>query len=176
MSIEIVPAADSRWRSILPVPKDVVLENGPWCPMDRTVGLIPQDQGWVCASCGASWDQHGRHGRWLQADRVLVIDGHLVEPKEPGVEFVAEQLRWLDRRLATAIGAGAVSGGVYTAGRLMRPYSDQVPGELLLLLSGLLAAAGGVVVAVVLLLRWLDARRWAEMLDADDASEVSDGD
>ncbi|GIF08877.1 hypothetical protein [Actinoplanes siamensis] len=174
MSIEIVPATGSPWRDIYPVPKDVALQNGPWCPMDLKAGLIPQDQGWVCASCGACWDQHGRHGRWLQASTVLIVDGHLVEQKEPDAE--AERLRWLDRRLATAVGVGAVCGAGYSAGRLMRPYADQVPGDLLLLLSGLLAAAGGVVVAVVLLLRWLDARRWAEMLDPAEVPEACDGD
>src|SRR4051812_34603194 len=109
MSIEMVPAVDSPWRGLYPAPKDIALEDGPWCPMDLKAGLIPQAQGWVCASCGACWDQRGRHGRWLTASTVLVIDGHLVEQKEPGAD-PGMRLRLLDRRLATTIGLGAVCG------------------------------------------------------------------
>ena len=158
MSIEIMPTTQSPWRSILPAPKDVTLEDGPWCPMDLTAGLIPQDQGWVCASCAACWDQQGRHGRWLTASTILVIDGHLIEHQEHGSDTA--RLRRLDRRLAAAIGVGAVCGFGYSAGLVMRPYTGQVPDELLLLLAALLAAVGGVVIAVVLLLGWLDARSW----------------
>jgi hypothetical protein len=172
-SIEITPAAGSPWRNILQAPTDVALENGLWCPMDRTVALIPEHDGLVCKACGACWDQHGRHGRWLTASTILIIDGHLVENKEPGPD--AERLRWLDRRLSAGIGLSAVCGFGSSAGRMMRPYADQVPDEMLLLLSGFLAAAGGVVIAVVLLLRWMDARSWATaepLLDA--CGEVRD--
>lgn len=166
------PVVESPWRGVYPVPKDVALQDGPWCPMDLNAGLIPEDQGWVCASCGACWDQHGRHGRWLDASTVLVIDGHLVEHKGPGFDVEAGRLRWLDRRLAAAIGVGAVCGFGYGAGRLMRPHAEQVPDELLLLLAGLLAAAGAAAIAVVLLLRWLDARSWvtAEPLEPADVA------
>ncbi len=159
MSIEIMPTTQSPWRSILQAPKDVTLEDGPWCPMDLTAGLIPQDQGWVCASCAACWDKHGRHGRWLTASTILVIDGHLVEHQEP-ISGTA-RLRRLDRWLAATIGMGAVCGFGYSTGRLMHPYTGHVPDELLLLLAGLLATAGAAVIAVVLLLGWLNSRSWA---------------
>ncbi len=157
MSIEITPTAGSPWRSILPAPTDVALENGLWCPMDRTVALLPELDGLVCASCGACWDQHGRHGRWLTGNTILIIDGHLVEHEERGSD-AATRLRRLDRRLAAAIGVGAVCGFGYGTGRVLHPYAQQVPDELVLLLASLLAAAGAVALAVVLLARWWEAR------------------
>ena len=51
--IEIVQLVWGRAAVAYPVPKDVDLVNGPWCPMDIRVGLLPEQHGWVCASCGA---------------------------------------------------------------------------------------------------------------------------
>lgn len=149
MTIEIVPAADSPWRAY-PAPKDVDLANGPWCPMDIKVGLLPEQHGWVCASCGAHWDLHGRHGRWLTASSALLIDGHFIEHDEPTGEPVGRPGR-VGRAVAGAVVAGAVLGGGYAAGRACRPYADLVPEALLwslsLIVIGLLLTGAGALLA-----------------------------
>lgn len=150
MTIEIVPAAESPWRGAYPVPKDLDLENGPWCSMDLRAALIPEQHGWVCASCGAHWDEHGRHGRWLNASTALITNaGQLVEREA----LTAEQLRLrrVDRTVTIAIAAGTVLGGGFATGLQLRG-SDVVPQDLMWAVS--LMALGGLLIAVGLVLAW----------------------
>ena len=150
MTIEIVPAAESPWRGAYPAPKDLDLDNGPWCSMDLGAGLIPEQHGWVCASCGAWWDQNGRNGRWLTAGTALISDaGQLVEHDELPAE--AQRLRRVDRAVAAAIVAGAVLGGGFATGRQLRG-TDVVPADLLWAVS--LTAIGVLLIAVGLVLAW----------------------
>jgi hypothetical protein len=150
MTIEIMPAADSPWRGAYPAPKDLDLENGPWCSMDLGAGLIPEQLGWVCASCGAHWDQHGRNGRWLTASTVLIGNaGQLVE--RDAVTAEAVRLRRVDRAVAGCIVAGAVLGVGFATGRQLRG-ADVVPEDLLWAVS--LMALGLLLIAVSLVLAW----------------------
>ena len=158
MTIEIVPAPVSPWRGAYPVPKDLDLDNGPWCSMDLRAGLIPEQYGWVCASCGAWWDQNGRHGRWLTAGTALPVDEQLVERDEPaGGPAAAERLRRIDRAATGAIVAGAVLGSGFAVGRELRG-TDVVPEALLwtvnLIVIGLLLAGCGLLLAW----RWWTSR------------------
>lgn len=144
MTIEIMPAADSPWRAY-PVPKDVDLANGPWCPMDIRIGLLPEQHGWVCASCGAYWDLRGRHGRWLSAGPARLVDGHLVEHHAP-----AGRPHRVARVVAVVFAAGVVIGGGYAAGRQLR--GTDVPEDLLWTVS--LLAVGVLLAGAVLVLAW----------------------
>ena len=76
-TIEIVAVAGSPWRGAYQAPKNLDLTGGPWCPMDIRTGLLAEQHGWVCASCGAWWGLLGGNGRWLPARGVRVVDGHL---------------------------------------------------------------------------------------------------
>lgn len=76
-TIEIASVAGSPWRTYR-VPKNLDLADGPWCPMDIRTGLLAEQHGWVCASCGAWWGRRGGHGRWLPASGIRVVDGQLV--------------------------------------------------------------------------------------------------
>ena len=150
MTIEIVPAPVSPWRGAYPVPKDLGLDNGPWCSMDLRAGLVPEQHGWVCASCGAWWDQKGRNGRWLTASAALISNaGQLVEHDALTVE--EQRLRRVDRTVTIAIATGVVLGGGFATGRQLRG-SDVVAQDLMWAVS--LMAIGGLLIAVGLVLAW----------------------
>lgn len=176
MTTFVVPPSGSPvWRGIYPTPPEVRFEVGPFCPLDDThLHREPLNErpGWMCPTCLAWWDLRGRHGRWLAA---RTVEGQVLAVVDGDPAAVA-RLRRVDRWAAGAVGAGAVAGLGYAAGRAVRPHADLVPDDLIWALAGVLAAAAVVLLVVAVLLRWHDARRYAgnELLGPT-GSEVSDG-
>jgi hypothetical protein len=162
--IEIMPT--TRWRESYPAPKDVALENGPWCPMQIRTPLLTERHGWVCVHCGAYWDHDGRHGRWLTAAMLRLVDGCLVERDtptpaaaaapvsnaEPLAEPTAEAVRLcrVDRAVTGAIVAGAALGGGFATGhQLLAGTGSQ---DLMWTVS--MTGLGALLIAVALVLAW----------------------
>ncbi|MFC4066774.1 hypothetical protein [Actinoplanes subglobosus] len=162
MTIEIVPAS-SAWRDAYRVPKDLQLEDGPWCSMDLRAGLLPEQNGWICPSCGAWWDRFGRNGRWITAASAVLVDGHFIERDEPDTEPVEIGGLRLDRAAPLVVLSGVVLGGGYAAGRAMRSHADAVPEALLLGLS--LIVFGLLLIGAGALLAW---RWWTGRTDGGD--------
>lgn len=140
VNLSVLVAGARAWREVYPLPPDLRLDVGPWCPLDDTVlqdsdGPTPDDRTWKCQTCWAVWDYQGRSGRWLPL---------------PGAD-VAAPARRLDRQLTWF---GVVSMGTalaLTAGVQVGPFADEVPEQALYWASvGLLAVAG-----VLVLVGWL---------------------
>lgn len=150
MTVEI-PATGSRaWREIYPVPPQLRLGIGPWCPIDDGA-LTVERHGWLCPRCLAWWDRTGGHPTWVADGPAVAGDiVHVVDlDEQPGTA----RPWWRSGRVLAAGAAGVVVlGGGFAAGRAVHPVAELLPRAWLWAVS--LGALGAVLAGLGLVWAW----------------------
>jgi hypothetical protein len=143
------PAEGPDWRSIHPTPRDVRLDDGPWCPYCDAV-LLFELRGMVCPECLAWWDHKGLNGLWITGTPALegqVVDLGDLRPVR------ASATRRLDRAAAMTVVAAAVLLVGFVSGRplLGAHLTESARGPVAAALVG--GGLGLIVLALLLVLR-----------------------